>query len=217
VAVWVGHSCPTLLSLVLASDSATVPISARLQTCQQRSIREDSVKMIWVFLGLLIPFSLLALPVAFSFIKRSAHKKEPLSNGTELEFALACGMQLLIGFVLILLDAFTILVLVVSLSAGGSPFAALIPAAVVVAIVLAIPHAVVLDDNGIRQRRWLFPSRQTAWADIATVTRDPNTGRTFVWSISGDLAAVFSPLLAGQRRFEHEIKAHANYVVFERD
>jgi len=60
---------------------------------------------------MLVPLSLLALPIAFSSIKRSARKQEPLSDGATLEFALARGMQILIGLVLILLAAFTILVL----------------------------------------------------------------------------------------------------------
>jgi len=82
-------------------------------------------------------------------------------------------------------------------------------------MVLAIPHSVILDDGGIRQRRWLITDRQTPWAEIATVARGRNTGRIFVWSKTGGLAVVFSPLLVGQGRFEHEIRARAKDVVLE--
>ncbi len=105
--------------------------------------------------------------------------------------------------------------LVAALSSGASLLAVLIPLAVLVAMVLAIPHSVILDDGGIRQRRWLITDRQTPWAEIATVARGRNTGRIFVWSKTGGLAVVFSPLLVGQGRFEHEIRARAKDVVLE--
>ena len=163
----------------------------------------------------LIPLSLLVLPVVFWSIKRSAKKQEPLVNGTSLEFPLTRGMRFLIGFVLALLVAFTGLVLVVLKASGGSPFAVLIPLAVLVAVVLAIPRAVVLDEDGIRQRRWPLADRQTAWADVASVSRGSNTGRIFVWSTDGTIAAVFAPQLVGQRRFKHEVMTRAKHVVFD--
>jgi len=106
------------------------------------------------------------------------------------------------------------LVLAASRSAGGS-LAVLIPLAVIAAILLAIPRAVILDEAGIMQRRLLFANRQTAWPEVATVARDARTGRTFVWSNERRIAAVFSPVMGGHHRFVQEIRARAKNVVFE--
>jgi uncharacterized Tic20 family protein len=175
------------------------------------------MRIIWPIVRMLIPLSILALPVAFWLIKRSASKQEPFIHGAVLEFPLTRGMRFLIGFVLALLLAFTVLILFALISSGGSPFAVLIPLAVLLAITIATPAAVVVDDTGIRQRRWPLAERQTAWTEVATVTRGANTGRIFVWSTNGKIAAVFSPQLVGQQRFEHEIRARAKNVVFEYD
>jgi len=86
-----------------------------------------------------------------------------------------------------------------------------------VAILLAVPRAVILDETGIMQRRLLFANRQTSWPDIATVARDARTGRIFVWSNERRIAAVFSPVMVGHRRFVQEIMARAKNVVFEKE
>jgi hypothetical protein len=80
-----------------------------------------------------------------------------------------------------------------------------------------MPHAVVIDDIGINQRRLFLPDRHTRWEDISSVARDAKTGRTFVWSNDGKIAAVFSPFLVGRHDFEQQIRVHAKHVAFERD
>ena len=166
---------------------------------------------------MLIPLSLVAFPIVFWAIRRSARRQGPVRKGLALEFGIARGPKLLIAFVLIVLVAFTILVFATSFSRGASPVGIIIPLVVIVGIVLAIPHAVVLDDTGIRQRRLLFSKRCTPWADVSTVTGDANRGRTIVWSSDGEIAAVFSWFLAGRHQFEEEIRAHVKHAVFERD
>lgn len=175
------------------------------------------MKALWVSLGMLIPISALGLPIVFSLIKRSARKEEPVTNGTALEFSLACGMKTLVRSVLLALAAFTVFVLVTVLSVGASFLAVLIPLSVLIAVSLAIPRPIVLDDAGIRQQRWLLPDRQTGWAEIATFSRGQNTGRMFVWTTAGRIAAVFSPQMVAEGRFEHEIRTRAKNVVCEYD
>jgi len=175
------------------------------------------VKILWVSLGMLIPLSLVAFPIVFWAVRRSAQRQEPVRKGLALQFGIARGAKLLIAFVLILMVAFTIFVLAASFSPGASPVAVIIPVAVLVAIGLAMPRAVVLDDTGINQRRLLLPDRHTPWSDVSVVARDTNSGRTLVWSNDGKIAAVFSPFSAGRRQFVEEIRARAKHVVFERD
>jgi hypothetical protein len=130
---------------------------------------------------------------------------------------MARGPKLLIAFVLIILVVFTIVVFAASFTPGASPVAVIIPVAVLLAIGLAMPHAVVLDDTGLNQRRLFLPDRHTRWSDVSVVARDTNTGRTLVWSNDGKIAAVFSPFLVGRHDFEQEIRARAKHVAFERD
>ena len=175
------------------------------------------MKALWVSFGMLIPISIIGLPIIFSLIKRSARKEEPVTAGTALEFSLGRGMAILVRAVLVLLAAFTIFILVTVLSNGGSLLAVAIPMSVFASLFFAVPRAVILDDAGIRQRRWLLPNRQAGWDEIATLSRGQSTGRIFVWSATGKIAAIFSPQMVGLRRFEHEIRARARNAVFEYD
>jgi len=172
------------------------------------------VKILWVSLGALIPLSLVAFPIVFWAVRRSAERHEPVRKGLAIQFGIARGAKLLLSFVVILLVAFTIFVLAASLSPGANPVAVIIPVAVIVAIGFATPHAVVLDDIGINQRRLLLPDRHTRWEDVSSVARDAKTGRTFVWSNDGKIAAVFSPFFAGHRQFVKEIRVRAKHAMF---
>jgi uncharacterized Tic20 family protein len=163
-----------------------------------------------LFLG-----SIIGLPLLFWYVKRSAPKQEPLSSRETLVFTLVRPMQLLIWFVITLLIAFMILVLFTSTDPQGRAVALLIPLGVRIAILVAIPRSVILDETGIRQRRLLLPDRQTAWSELTTVSRDRHTGRIFLSSINGKIAAVFSPQLIGLRRFEQEVRIRAKHAVFE--
>jgi hypothetical protein len=166
---------------------------------------------------MLIPLSLGAFPIVFWAVRRSARKQEPLKKGSSLEFGIARGPKLLIGVVLLLLIAFTIFIFIASFNVGEGIVAALIPIAVLIAIVMALPTAIVVDNTGVTQRRLLFADRHTSWTDISTVTADANRGRTIIWSNDGKIAAVFSWFLAGRREIEQEIRAHAKHAVFERE
>lgn len=94
-------------------------------------------------------------------------------------------MRFLIGLVLILLAAFTVLVLMEAVRNGEGFYAALIPLCVLAAIIAAEPRAVLTDHDGIRQRRWLGPDRVIAWSEIAWMKRGRNTGATYVKSQKG--------------------------------
>jgi hypothetical protein len=157
------------------------------------------------------PIILLAgLAIFFWLIKRSAKRAEPRADGSALEFFLAPGMAFLLSLVLLLLGAFVVLVLAVSLSRGGEGwYGVFIPLAVLVAIILAKPRAVLLDQNGVRQQRWLHKDREIPWAEIAWMRRGWRTGTTYVKSRNGGRPISFSPLLVGQARFEREVRAHA--------
>ena len=172
--------------------------------------------MLWVSVGMLIPLSIVGLPIVFWLIRRSSNHGEPFRSGNTIKFRVSGPAKFLIAFVLLLLIAFTVFIGTALLNSGGNLVAILIPIAVTIAIVLALPTAIVVDDTGIRQRR-LFRDRHTSWADISTVTRHSNRGRTIVRSNDGKIAAVFSWFLQGRHRFEQEIRAHAKEVVFERD
>ncbi len=149
------------------------------------------------------PFLLL-----FWWLRRSAKKLRPREEASAVEFFLAPCMRILIGIVLCLLVAFTVLALVEISSKGGNLYASLIPLCVLAAIILATPDAVITDHNGIRQRHWLLGDRVIAWDEIAWMRRGQNTGATYVKSLNGGRPISFSPLLVGQSRFEREVRTH---------
>jgi len=154
-----------------------------------------------------LPFLLL-----FWWLRRSAKKLQPREQASAVEFFLAPRMRILIGIVLGLLVAFTVLVLVEIARKGGNLYESLIPLCVLAAIILATPHAVVADHNGIRQRRWLLGDRVIAWDEIAWMRRGPNTGATYIKSRNGGRPISFSPLLVGQARFEREVRARRHDI-----
>ena len=162
----------------------------------------------WQSLGILLLLSPIGLAIAFSLARRSARKGEPRQEGPSLEFFLAPGMRFLLALVLVLLAAFSMLVLGVSLSRGEGWYAVFIPLAVLLAILLAYPRPVLLDHNGIRQQRWLRRDREIAWAEVAWIERGWRTGATYVKNKNGGRPISFSPLLVGQSRFEREVREH---------
>jgi hypothetical protein len=91
-------------------------------------------------------------------------------------------------------------------------YAALIPISVLVAILLAEPRTVLINDEGIRQHRWLRGDRVIPWNEIAWMRRGRNTGTTYVKSRNGGRPVSFSPLLIGQSRFEREVRRHARGI-----
>jgi len=149
------------------------------------------------------PFAIL-----FWWLRRSVKKLRPREDGPAVEFYLAPRMRILIGIVLSLLTAFTVLVLFEIVHKGGSLYAVLIPLSVLVATILAEPRAVWTDHDGIRQRRWLRGDRVIAWNEVASMSRGRNTGATYVKSRNGGRPISFSPLLVGQSHFEHVVRAH---------
>jgi len=153
------------------------------------------------------PFLLL-----FWWLRRSAKKLRPKEGASTVEFFLAPRMRILIGIVCGLLVAFTVLALVEISRNGGNLYASLIPLSVLAAIILATPHAVITDHNGIRQGRWLLGDRVIAWDEIAWMRRGRNTGATYVKSRNGGRPISFSPLLVGQARFEREVRAHTRDI-----
>jgi hypothetical protein len=153
------------------------------------------------------PFALL-----FWWLRKSAKKLQPREQVSAVEFFLSPRMRILIGIVLGLLVAFTVLILVEIARKGGSLFAVLIPLCVLASIILATPHVVITDHSGIRQRRWLLGDRVIAWDEIAWMRRGRNTGATYVKSRNGRRPISFSPLLVGQARFEQEVRAHQRDV-----
>jgi hypothetical protein len=160
-------------------------------------------------LGLLVGFSpIVFFMCLFSWLRRSARKQEPRQEGSATEFPVASGMRFLFGLVVVLLAAFSVLVLMVALAHGDGVYAVLIPLVVLSAILLAKPMPVVLDHDGLRQHRWLGADREIAWIDIAWMKRGRNTGATYVRSKKGGRPISFSPLLVGQPRFEREVRAH---------
>jgi hypothetical protein len=146
----------------------------------------------------------------FTWLRRSAKKLSPREEGTALEFFMAPRMRILLGFVIVSLIAFSILIFVTSLSGGGDGwYAVFIPLIVLVAILLAMPKTVSLNAYGLRQHHWLRTDREITWNDVAWMRRGSNTGITYVKSKNGGRPVSFSPLLVGQSRFEHEVRAHA--------
>jgi hypothetical protein len=167
------------------------------------------------FLGtifaLLLGFSpIIAFMLLFNWLRRSAKKLHPREDGAALEFFLAPGMCILVNLVLFSLGAFTTLVLMAGLSQGGDGwYAAFFPLGVFLAILLVKPRAVVVDQHGIRQHRWIRGDREIAWNEIAWMKRGVNSGTTYVKSKNGGRPVWFSPLLVGQSRFESEVRKHA--------
>ncbi|MFZ0814406.1 MAG: hypothetical protein WAM78_02745 [Candidatus Sulfotelmatobacter sp.] len=145
----------------------------------------------------------------FWWIRRSARKLQPHENSTSIEFSLAPRMLVLIEIVIVLLVAFTALVVFETIRNGEGFYAVLIPLLVLIAILLAKPRPVLTDHEGIHQRRWLRQDRVIAWNEIAWVKRGRNTGTTYVKSRNGGRPVSFSPLLVGQSRFEREVRKHA--------
>jgi len=118
-------------------------------------------------------------------------------------------MRFLFGLVVVLLAAFSVLVLAVTVARGEGLYAVLIPLVVLLAILLARPRPVVLDHDGVRQYRWLRADREIAWNDISWMKRGRNTGVTYVRSKKGGWPISFSPLLVGQPRFERDVRARS--------
>ena len=169
--------------------------------------------MIWQFLGILLLVSPVILAISFFLIRRSAFKREPQQEGSTLIFCPAPGIRFLLWLVSTLLIAFSLLVLAVTLSRGGEGwYGVFIPLIVLVAIFLAKPRAVVLDHRGLRQPRWFKGNREIAWSEIAWMRRGWKTGTTYVRNIHGGRPISFSPLLAGQHRFEREVRAHIGKI-----
>jgi hypothetical protein len=149
------------------------------------------------FLFLLLAASpiilLVWLAIFFKRLERSSIKQKPRQEGSAVEFFLVPRMRILIGLALVALTAFTFLVVAESIHHGGGWYVVLIPLSVVAAILLAKPRAVLLDHNGIRQRRWIRGDREVAWDEIAWMRRGQNTGTTYVKSKKGGRPISFSP------------------------
>jgi hypothetical protein len=150
------------------------------------------------------PFMLL-----FWWIRHSTRRLRPRQNGSSVEFLLTPRMHVLIEIVTVSLVAFTALTVWETVRKGEGLYAALIPVAVLVAILLAEPRTVLIDHEGIRQHRWLRGDRVISWNEIAWMKRGRNTGTTYVKSRNGGRPVSFSPLLVGQSRFEREVRKHA--------
>lgn len=168
--------------------------------------------MIWQFLGILLLVSPVILAISFFLIRRSASKQEARQEGSALIFCPALGIRFLLWLVSILLIAFALLVLSVTLSQGEGWYGVFVPLAVLVTIFLAKPRAVVLDHKGLRQLTWFHGNREIAWSDIAWMRRGWRTGTTYVRNIKGGRPISFSPLLGGQSRFEREVRAHIGKI-----
>ena len=148
----------------------------------------------------------------FSSIKRSALRQQPRQNGVALEFFPVAGMKFLLRLVLISLAGFAILVTVAMRHEAGTFYAPLIPLSVFTLILLTNPMPVVLDQNGIRQKRWLRREKEIAWKDIASIAWGSRTGTTYVCSKHGDAKIRFSAFLVGRARFKQEIRSHVPEV-----
>jgi hypothetical protein len=169
------------------------------------------MKLLATLFGLLVGCSpIVFFMLLFNWLRRSAKKLSPKHEGTSVEFYVSPGMRMLLWLTVSLLIGFMVLVLGASLSRGGDGwYGVLIPLAVLLAILLAMPRTIVADDRGIRQRLWIGGDREITWNEIAWVRRGTNTGVIYVKSKNGGRPVSFSPLLVGQARFEHEVRAHA--------
>ena len=154
----------------------------------------------------------LCIRAFFQSIKRSALRQEPREKGPAAEFFPVARMQFLVRIVLAVLVAFAILFtwgVFVSGERTNALLAPLIPMSVFVLILLAQPVPVVLDQEGIRQRRWFLHDKEIKWPDVASVAYGRNTGTTYVLSRNGGPKIRFASSLVGRPRFLHEIRAHA--------
>jgi hypothetical protein len=148
----------------------------------------------------------------YSSIKRAAHKEQPREEGATLEFFVTSRMRFLIRLVLVLLIGFTILVAAALTNPGGSLLALLIPISVLFLILLAKPVAVMTNEQGIQQGRWLLSDKEIKWAEIGSIAYGTNTGTTYVLSKGGDRKIRFSAFLVGRSRFVREIRAHVGNI-----
>lgn len=174
------------------------------------------MKILIVVLQLLV----MSVPIAlfsalFILTRRSASKSHPRQEGGALVFPLALAPKLLIVIVLVALILFSGLIALASSSAGGSPFVFLIPLSLFAAILLAMPRAVTVDHNGIRQTRWLTRDREIGWNEIDSVSEGARTGTVYVRSQNGGWPISFSPLLVGRPQFERELRSHAPHISIE--
>jgi uncharacterized Tic20 family protein len=164
--------------------------------------------MAWAFVGLLIPLtSFVFLPLLFFLIKRAAGRHGPQQDGPVLRFDIAPGMRALISSVIVALISFSVLVLALAPKHGGGWYAVFIPLAVLLAILLCTPGTVLLDDDGIRQRRLLLSDKKIAWNEIAWMKRGWRTGTAYVKGNNGGRPISFPSILGGKSRFEHEVRA----------
>jgi hypothetical protein len=157
------------------------------------------------------PFMLL-----FWWIHRSTRKLRPREDGDSVEFSLVPRMRILIEIVVVLLVAFSALVLIETIRSGQGLYAVLIPLSVLAAIILATPRSVLTDHLGVHQRHWLGNEKVIPWEDVAWMRRGRNTGTTYVKSSNGGRPVSFSPLLRGQSRFEHEVRKRTRGLDTER-
>jgi hypothetical protein len=147
----------------------------------------------------------------FSFIARSGRREQPREEALFLEFFPASAMRLLVRVTLVLLAAFAAFTVAYALARKEEAglYAALIPMFVFGLVLLANPVAVIIDHEGIRQKRWFRTDKAIAWNDVATVERGPQTGTTYVRSRHGGPKIRFSSSLVGRTRFLREIRVHA--------
>jgi drug/metabolite transporter (DMT)-like permease len=172
------------------------------------------MKTIALIFGAVLLRFLFVSPFMFLFwwIRRSVRKLRPREDGVSIEFSLAPRMHILIEIVIVSLVAFTALIVWETIRKGGGLYAALIPLSVLVAILLAEPRRILVNDEGIRQHRWLRGDRVIAWNEIVWMRRGRNTGSTYLKSRNGGRAVSFSPLLVGQSRFEREVRKRAREI-----
>jgi hypothetical protein len=109
------------------------------------------------------PFMLL-----FWWLRRSARNSRPREEDGALVFLLNRRMHILIEIVALALVAFTVLVLVQVRDREGF-YAALIPIAVLAAILLIEPKPVSTAPDGVHLHRWFRGDRVIAWHDVAWV------------------------------------------------
>ncbi len=172
--------------------------------------------MVYQILGMALIISPIVLAIIFLLSRRAARTQSPREDGAILEFFVTSSMRFLVGLVLVLLLAFTILVAVTAIRTNEGLYALLILLTVFVLILLLRPVPVMVDRNGIRQSRWFLPDIEIGWKDVASVTYGSRTGTTYVQSTNGVPKIRFSAFLVGRKRFRHLIREHVhNADVFE--
>jgi uncharacterized Tic20 family protein len=165
-----------------------------------------------LFFGLLIRFLAVApFILLFWWMRRTAKKETPRQNSAALEFPVSRRFRILLLVVIVALVALILLTLSYTFRRGGL-YAMFIPMSVLIAILAASPMPVTLDESGIRQGHWLGGEREIPWAEIASMKRGPSTGCTYIKSRKGGVRISFSPLLVGQSRFEHEVRARRHQI-----